>query len=422
MAPQVTATQTDAKQASQIQATVEEAPADAPIAGRAPGATRRRAGGAMKVLLMTQGAPGGLGRAELLLQDALAALAQSGSVHLTTLRKRDHPTQFGEVLRLGAWSATGSRPRLIYRTLRLIAQTQPDVLVFSHINLSPVGLLIRRLWPATRLVTVVHGLEVWEPLRLLRRRAVRAADAVWSPSEYSRQMLHRTSDVGLERIKVLPWALSQDFSAHPVTGDRTADEGGGQKEQDAPAGLNLLSVTRLDAADRGYKGVWDVLRALPLVHQQLPNVSYTIVGDGSGRAQYEALARELGLSRHVRFLGAVSDGALTRAYRECHLFTLPSEGEGFGLVFLEAMAAGKPVVAARAGAAPEVVIDGEHGLLVGFGDIPALAGALTTLLADPTRCALMGEAARRRVADQFTFQPFVGRVRRLLDDLLGEGR
>ena len=123
-------------------------------------------------------------------------------------------------------------------------------------------------------------------------------------------------------------------------------------------------------------------------------------------------------SDSVVFTGHVPQEQLAQCYAACDIFALPSDQEGFGIVYLEAMAHGKPVVASRAGGAPEVVVDAETGLLVEHGNRPALAAALADLLAHRERRQQLGEAGRRRLEENFTFEHFRQRLTRLLEQQL----
>jgi phosphatidyl-myo-inositol dimannoside synthase len=292
---------------------------------------------------------------------------------------------------------------------------RPRIIVFSHVGLARLGLVARCALPGVRVVTVIHGVEVWRPLPWLKRLSVQASTAVWSPSEHSRRMLHQWSDIALDRIRVLPWALRREDQARFAMRAEIQPEA-----RTAPDGFKLLGVARLDAAEvasyRG-KGIDDTLRCLPLVRAPGLRPTFDVVGDGTDRPRLESLTGQLDLSASVRFLGTVDDQQLARAYKECDVFVLPSATEGFGMVFLEAMAATKPVVAARAGGAEEVVLHGRTGLLVKLGDTVELADSLTRLAADNTWRRQLGEAGRRRFETHFTFDRFVGRVGSLLEDL-----
>jgi glycosyltransferase involved in cell wall biosynthesis len=138
-----------------------------------------------------------------------------------------------------------------------------------------------------------------------------------------------------------------------------------------------------------------LLRAAAMLRERIPAIRFRIVGGGPERPRLLALWREMRLEGTVRFLGDLSQDGLAREYNACDLFCLPSVQEGFGIVFLEAMAAGKPIVAARAAAVPEVV---EHGLLVEPENPEALAEAIARLHAQPALCSRLSAAGAAYVA------------------------
>jgi glycosyltransferase involved in cell wall biosynthesis len=144
------------------------------------------------------------------------------------------------------------------------------------------------------------------------------------------------------------------------------------------------------------KGLPILLQAVGLALSKLPEATLLIGGDGEERATLERRARELGLAGRVEFAGPVHDPPAF--YRRCDLFALPSLDEGFGLVVLEAMASGLPVIGTRVGGVPELIEHDRNGLLVEPGDAPAIAEALRTLWADPARRARLAEAGRSTAA------------------------
>jgi glycosyltransferase involved in cell wall biosynthesis len=140
-----------------------------------------------------------------------------------------------------------------------------------------------------------------------------------------------------------------------------------------------------------------LLRALPRVRAAIPNARLRIVGIGPELERLITLCDDLGLAGSVDFLRHIPFEQLVREYRDAALFCLPSRQEGFGIVLLEAMAAGRAVVASRATAIPEVVPDGVAGSLVAPGNPDALAGALIELLSQPERADALGAAGSRHV-------------------------
>ena len=168
------------------------------------------------------------------------------------------------------------------------------------------------------------------------------------------------------------------------------------------------------------KNIASLVRASATLRAHLPNVRVRIVGDGPERARLEHLVRRLDLGEQVQLEGQVGFERLARAYADCDIFCLPSLQEGFGLVFLEAMAAGKPVVCCERTAAEELVEDGTNGLVVPQCDDAALAAALARLLEDADLRHHMG-AANRTVADEFAPQAVARQLVETVSTLSKEG-
>lgn len=150
------------------------------------------------------------------------------------------------------------------------------------------------------------------------------------------------------------------------------------------------------------KGHQLLLQAFAAIHHRFPRLSCQIIGDGPEEAGLRALATRLGIAGKTCFLGRRSRSQVAAAMRACTIFALPSRYEGLGCVYLEAMAAAKPVVGCRGQGIEEVIHHGSNGLLVGPGDLDGLTRALSALLQDQQRRQQMGDAARRTVVNGFT--------------------
>jgi phosphatidylinositol alpha-1,6-mannosyltransferase len=177
------------------------------------------------------------------------------------------------------------------------------------------------------------------------------------------------------------------------------------------------------AAGERYKGHDVVLRALPSVVANIPNLTYVIVGGGDDRPRLEGLAQELGLSQHVVFTGEVTDSELAALYQRSEVFLLPArtvinkfdaKGEGFGIVFLEAMAFGKPVIGPNYGAPVELIQHGKSGLLVDPGDPASVAEALLSILTTPDLAREMGKVGSEWVRRRYSYDSFRERLREAL--------
>jgi glycosyltransferase involved in cell wall biosynthesis len=172
----------------------------------------------------------------------------------------------------------------------------------------------------------------------------------------------------------------------------------------------VLTVARLDEQ----KGHCYLLEAAA----QVPEAQFVLAGDGPLRASLEAQARSLGVEDRVKFLGYRSDIADLLA--DCDVFVLPSLYEGLPLSILEAMSAGKPVIATHIGGTDEAVIAGETGLLVPPADSAALAAAIRSLLTDRPLAQRLATAGRARVAQEFSAAKMVQQVIAVYDELLAK--
>jgi len=233
---------------------------------------------------------------------------------------------------------------------------------------------------------------------------------VLAPSKYTAEHVAAVQRVAVEKIRVLPWSLDPQFESLAPGAAKSA------APANFPAGRVVLTVGRWRADER-YKGMDTLITALPRLLPRWPELQVAMVGDGDDRAWLEDLAEENGVRLHVHFLSGLSYAELAACYGHCEIFALPSRGEGFGLVYLEAMACGKPVIGGAHGGAPEVIDDGKTGYLVQHGDAVQLATAMETLLADPALGQEMGRRGKQRVENEFRFSVFAKSFRKILREL-----
>jgi glycosyltransferase involved in cell wall biosynthesis len=214
------------------------------------------------------------------------------------------------------------------------------------------------------------------------RANARRADVVITPSRYSADVARREYGVGT--IAVVPEPIELERWAALFAAAAPLPRGG----------PTILCVARMYPRKR----IGDLLEAATLLRPRIPSARVRIVGKGPEWAHVVRLHAALGLGETLTLLGDVSRERLAEEYVSADVFCLPSVQESLGIVFLEAMAAGLPVVACRAAAIPEVVEDGVTGVLAPPRDPAGLAVALEALVADPAKARAMGEAGRRAVA------------------------
>ena len=303
----------------------------------------------------------------------------------------------------------GSKARFTAAAVRS-AMRRAKVVVAAHPNLAPVAQAMRISAPRIRSLISVHGVEVWKPLSPVRRRALRRASMIIAPTQDTAAHVATQQRIPQTRVRVLPWALDPQFETLAASNAPQA------LPANFPDGRVILSVGRWSSTER-YKGMDTLIAALPRLLLERPDLHLVFVGEGDDQAWLEAFVAERGLQRHVHFFSNLTYPQIAACYSKCEIFALPSGGEGFGLVYLEAMAYGKPVIAGAHGGAPEVVEDGKTGYLVQHGDVTQLATSIETLLTDSALAREMGARGRERVARDFRFNAFAKSFKKILREL-----
>jgi len=361
--------------------------------------------------------PGGVQRAGRHLASVMTEFAASRGMECRILSLNDGP----ELRRLEVAGRqivfTGSeraKGRFLMAAIRAArrkpARGKPKLVLAGHPNLAPVVRAMRFAAPRLKSIICTHGVEVWEPLAQMRRSALRGANVVLAPSKYTAEHVAAVQRVATEKIRVLPWALDPQFEALAPNAAKSA------APAHFPEGQVVLTVGRWRADER-YKGMDTLITALPRLLTRWPELQLAMVGEGDDSEWLQDLADENGVRMHVHFLSGVSYAELAACYGHCEIFALPSRGEGFGLVYLEAMACGKPVIGGAHGGAPEVIEDGKTGYLVQHGDAVQLATAIETLLADRALEQEMGRRGKQRVENEFRFSVFARSFRKILREL-----
>jgi len=351
---------------------------------------------------------GGIQYVNRLLLRAFHQIAESTPLELTAFSYGDCVPDSSQ----GAGNSAGSIRSFDRHGMRMgvaLARAllgRPDVVLLTHVSLLPFARLVQILSPGTRTAVLAHGIEVWKPLAPAARRLLQQVASVLAPSEYTASRLREQNGIKQERLTVIPHGLEPTWT----TAERPRRSGY------APT---LLSVARLNIVDRP-KGIEVVLQAMPHILERVPEARYVVAGDGDDRLRLEHLAASLGVASRVEFLGDVGGTDLMRLYSEAGVFVLPSQKEGFGIVFAEAMWLGLPVVAARAGAAEEVVEDGVTGILVPPNADEQLASAVSGLLLLEPERKRMGAAGRRRVEERYLFSHFTARWHKWLASVAPE--
>lgn len=294
------------------------------------------------------------------------------------------------------------RLRFVARLSAHGLRTGPDWWMFNHVGIAQAQQWVPR--PLRRPYAVMlNGIEVWDPAlseprqAVLRRAAVRIAISHYTATRFASLF------PALQPVVPCPLGLLPERAHGEVDAELLA----------AATPRSVLIVGRMSASER-YKGHDELIEAWPRVLEAVPDAQLLVAGGGDDVERLRAKAADTGVGHRVRFLGFVPDATLDALFRRVAAFAMPSRGEGFGLVYLQAMEAGLPCIGSTADAAGDIILDGETGLLVEPGDRAALSSAVVRLLRSPELRTAYGRAGERRFHAEFTYQRFRDRLMPIL--------
>jgi len=249
-----------------------------------------------------------------------------------------------------------------------------DVVILSHINLLPIGWLIKRFSPKTKLVMLAHGIEVWSLPLGIKKKMLNACDEILCVSQFTKnEMIKLHGDVA-KKYSVLNNCLDPFL---PILAKQNDSIDLRSKYGFAPFDKILFTLTRMDATER-YKGYDRVLQAMALLIKKMPDLKYIIGGsyDALEKKKIDELIDELGLKDNVVITGFIPDENLKDYFLMSDVYVMPSYNEGFGIVFIEAMYFGLPVIAGNKDGSVDALLNGKLGTLIDPMDIEALKNAI----------------------------------------------
>ncbi|MEK7618646.1 MAG: glycosyltransferase family 4 protein [Patescibacteria group bacterium] len=296
------------------------------------------------------------------------------------------------------------------KTLISIYFQRPDVILCAHIQYVQVCILAKRLF-GIPYALFCYGIEVWDKSRNITHRVLfEQATLLIAISPYTRDQITEGLPQEEKKIRIISPCVDDERFVLRESSRKDLPNGIGRKHP------LILSVCRLSASER-YKGYDDVLSALPRVLEHFPTAVYVIVGSGDDLKRVRARIVNEGLSNHVILADDIADDDLPHVYTACDVFCMPSREEGFGIVFLEAICSGKPVIAARSAGAVHALLAGAAGELIEPGETEELATCLIKTLdgghgRDPM-------SVRRLIVDAFGRRAFRLAVHTLLDEFKG---
>lgn len=278
---------------------------------------------------------------------------------------------------------------------------RPNLVISTHLNFTVAAYWLKRIanipyW------TVAHGVDAWDIDRPALQTALQHADKIISVSEYTRDRLLKEQNLDPQKVVILPNTFDATrFQISPkpeyllkrygLTADRSI----------------ILTVARLDRSEQ-YKGYDQIIQALPAISQAIPHVHYILVGKGDDRLRIQQLITQLNLESRVTLAGFIPDRELPDHYNLCDVFAMPSKGEGFGIVYLEALACGKPTLGGNRDGAIDALCQGELGALVDPECLEEITQTLIKILQGnyPNQIMYNPKILRQKVIDTYGFEKF----------------
>lgn len=266
-----------------------------------------------------------------------------------------------------------------------------DLWLCTHVNYASIAYLINFIHPK-RMAVFLYAAELDVGFSWLKRFGTSRSGRVFAISNYTKI---KAVKVGIppSLIRVLPIGVSKSY--HCVDKMRDVE------------GSRILFVGRMDER---YKGQLELIDAMQILRRRFPRLRLVFIGGGKTLPEWRSEAERRDLAEIVEFRGQVSDLELIKAYRCATLFAMPSENEGFGLVYVEAMAFALPCIGGDTDAAKEVIVDGVTGYCVPPRNSTVLAGVIAKLLRSPSLVESMGKAGERRFQELFVYQKYRERV------------
>jgi len=372
----------------------------------------------MKLLLLTLDFPPGRGGIQTLLYSLCQNFHRSEPIVVTPGESEDGKfdvSQPFKIYRVGLFSYAGSKLAkpflllfILIKACAIFIGERIEVVLCGHVTVGMVGLLLRYLYGKPYII-YTHAMELANK-SLLTTLVLQKADRVIAVSGYTKQLV---TGFGVPSGRITKISHGADPEVK-----RDLDVNGVKRSRGLTGKKILLTVSRLEEL---YKGHDYVIRSLPLIKAKVPETHYVIVGEGWLKSYYQKLAENLGVIDDILFVGRVSDKELREWYGVCDVFVMVSRdstidggAEGFGIVYLEANAYGKPVVGGRAGGVPDAIIDNVTGLLVDPEDEMDIAEGIVRLLANSGLARKLGEQGRERVLQDLTWTKVTEKVEKAL--------
>lgn len=286
-----------------------------------------------------------------------------------------------------------------------------SVVILSHVNLLIIGFLIRLISPKTKLVLIAHGIEVWHSLPLWKKVMLKEFDKVLPVSEFTKNKMMELYQFPEEKLTVLNNCLDP-FLPLPLSFQKPTQLL--QRYNLSAGDIILFTLTRIATKER-YKGYDEVMQAVHDLKAEYPSIKYLIVGkyDTPEKSRIDTIISRLDLKKQVILAGFIPDEELAAHFALADLYIMPSRKEGFGIVFIEAMFYGKPVIAGNMDGSVDALKNGAFGLLVNPADQQQITEGIRKVISNKEKYIPNHED----VMAQFSFDVYKEKLNNIMNQI-----
>ncbi len=292
-----------------------------------------------------------------------------------------------------------------------------DLIILGHINLAVIGWVIKTIAPSKKLMVICHGIEVWQPVTGIKKKMLQKADRVLAVSEYTKQQIVDKQGLPADKVSVFHNTIDPFFDFPQQFA----------KDKELMARYNIAetdyvvyTLCRLSSKEQ-YKGYDAVIKAMAKLVVKYPNTKYLLAGkyDEVEKARLDKLIADNALQSNIIFAGYITDEEVTKHYQLGDVFIMPSKGEGFGIVFIEAMACGRNVIAGNADGSKDALRNGELGVILDADDVDAIATAIAVKINNKEKYnAAYAANLQHKVVEYFGFAAYKQKLKRILNPIL----
>lgn len=354
---------------------------------------------------------GGIERFNKCFLKALSELDKEGVTDSCSYSMYDSKVneKYYETDRYNAWS--GSRLQFVLQSV--LHARKYDVVILGHINLALVGNLIKLLYPSKKLILITHGIDVWGALSGNKLKALKNVDHILAVSNFTKGKIEQVHGIVGKKITVFPNTIDPYFE---LPDDVKRKDSIRQRYNYKDTDFVMYALTRLSHTEV-YKGYDKVLEALGNIVKKRTDIKYLIGGkyDEGEKNRLDTLIYKYGLQDNVKLGGFLDEKDLIPHYQMADLYIMPSKKEGFGIVYIEALVCGLPVIAGNADGSVDALLNGRTGKLINPDSVEEIERAILQAVEENVRGnEVKMQQAKTETLSNFSFNSYKQRLKEFI--------